>query len=128
MKKILTLPLNYFDSHHKSSLYVRLINDVEIIKSFYEDVLPMLVSLFVGIIGSVIIIFSWNEILAIINLIVGIVSFVAFNGISLLIRNETINLRTKQDEDSALFWILLRVLKLLKTISLNKECLANMMQ
>ena len=81
----------------------------------------MLVSLFVGIIGSVIIIFSWNEILAIINLIVGIVSFVAFNGISLLIRNETINLRTKQDEDSALFLDIIKGFKIIKNYKLEQR-------
>lgn len=118
-EKILKLPLNYFDSHHKSNLYVRLINDIEVIKRFYEDVFPMIISLLMGISGSAIIIFSWNKILACINLLVGIISFAAFNRISFLIRTDTKHLRIKQDEASAILLDMINGFKVIKGFGLE---------
>lgn len=118
-EKILKLPLNYFDSHHKSDLYVRIINDVEVIKRFYEDVFPMILSLLIGIVGSAIIIFSWSEILACINLLIGIISFGAFNRISFLIRNDTRHLRMKQDEAAAILLDMINGFKVIKGFGLE---------
>lgn len=122
-EKILKLSLNYFDSHHKSDLYVRIINDIEVIKGFYEEVLPMMFSLVMGIAGSALIIIFWNKILAFINLMVGIISFVVFNRISRIVRKDTGNLRLKQDEASAVVMDAIKGIKVIKNFALeNRMC------
>ena len=80
-KKINRLPLKYFDSHETGDILSRITNDVDTIAQNLNNSLATLVSSITLFIGSIIMMFATNWIMAITAIIASLIGFIFMAGI-----------------------------------------------
>lgn len=94
-KKINKLPLKYFDKHQTGDLLSRVTNDVDIISQTLNNSLSSLVSAIFLFLGTIIMMFVTNSIMAITAIVSSLIGFV---GMMLILKKSQKYFTEKQDE------------------------------